>query len=335
MADCPSVSVVVPTYNRLDRLKRVLAALAEQDYCGEMEIVVVSDGSDDGTSEYLGGPEAPAAVVPVLQENAGPAAARNAGVAACCGKILVFVDDDVVASPGLISAHVEAHRRNGDHAAVIGPMLDPPDHVMTPWIVWEQRMLAKQYRDMEQGHYAPTERQFYTGNASLCRTLFVASGGFDTQFRRAEDVELAFRLKEMGTRFAYEPRAVGFHYAERSYNAWKANAYDYGRNDVVFGRDLGRTWLLPFLTQKQQQRNLLVRAVTNACAGRPPLARAVNSSLEKLLGATSAKGLPAVLSAVLSLIYGIEYYRGVLDEAGGVGELRRLTELASANGEIE
>ena len=58
-------------------------------------------------------------------------------------------------------------------------------------------------------------------------------GGFDASFRRAEDVELAYRLAKQGLRFLFNPKAIGYHVAERSFNSWIAIPYAYGRNYVI------------------------------------------------------------------------------------------------------
>ena len=100
MSSLPTVSVVVPTYNRRDRLEHVLDALFAQHTDVPFEIVVVSDGSTDGTDAYLSTAAAPAGSRATLrhvrQENSGPAAARNRGVDLARGEIVVFVDDDNV-----------------------------------------------------------------------------------------------------------------------------------------------------------------------------------------------------------------------------------------------
>ena len=67
-------------------------------------------------------------------------------------------------------------------------------------------MLAKQYEAMDRGVYGATARQFYTGNASVARRHVIAAGGFDTSFRRAEDVELAYRLADRGPAVRLRPR---------------------------------------------------------------------------------------------------------------------------------
>lgn len=318
----PGISVVIPTYNRRERLERVLQSLAKQDIDEPFEVIVASDGSTDGTDEYLVGGGIPLAVVALAQANSGPAAARNLGVDRAQGDLVVFIDDDVVAHPGLLRAHRDAHRRLGDRLVVIGPMLDPPDHAMSPWVSWEQEMLAKQYTAMDRGEYTATARQFYTGNASLLRRHLREVGGFDPAFRRAEDVELAFRLDDLGLEFHYEPDAIGLHYAERSYDAWRQTAYDYGRNDIVFARDLGRAWLFAFIRDSYRWRHPVGRQLIMRSVGSDSVGRRAIRTLERLQ--TSRRATPARRRYALSAIYGIEYHRGIADELGSVAAFRHL-----------
>lgn len=329
VTDQPSVSIVVPTYNREDRLRRVIDALARQVVPVRLEVVVVSDGSTDGTHDYLAALRAPGmTVVVVEQPNSGPAAARNAGIQHASGDLVVFVDDDVVATPGLVAAHMAAHARVGDRAVVIGPMVDPPDHQMSPWVRWEQAMLRKQYWAMKAGKYRATARQFYTGNASIRREHLVAVGGFDTRFRRAEDVELALRLDDAGLEFDFAPDAIGHHYAERSYQAWLKNAFDYGRNDVIFGRDMGHPRLLIFTARNYRSHHVFVRAAIALSIDRPRIARTFVGAVSPLATAASRLRCERAANALLSVVYGVEYFRGVLDEAGGADEFRALVTAA-------
>lgn len=312
----PFVSVVMPTYNRRERLRRAIAAVAEQRVDVPFEVVVVSDGSTDGTDDMLAACEFEN-VRWFGQPNGGPAAARNRGIAEGTGQLIVFVDDDIIAAPGLIQAHVDAHRRLGDDAVVVGPMLDPSDFDMAPWVRWEQAMLRKQYRALEAGEYEATARQFYTGNASVRRDHIVEAGGFDPAFRRAEDVELAYRLDDSGLRFAYEPAAVGHHYADRSYDAWRNAAYLYGRNDVVFARDRGRGWIFPFMAQKYRDHHPLLRAFVAIGVRSDALRRAEVRSFGAIAGIAERLGADRIGRAAYSAIYGIEYHCGARDELGG------------------
>src|SRR5581483_2355937 len=148
----PKVSVIIPTYNRVERLKQVLAAFAGQNFpLDQFEVIVVSDGSSDGTHEYLQALESPLQLSLVIQENQGPAAARNRGIQAARGDLVLFTDDDVVPTPRLIAEHIRIHDQSGPNVVVLGPMLTPDGFAMSPWVRWEQAMLAKQYAQMNAG----------------------------------------------------------------------------------------------------------------------------------------------------------------------------------------
>ncbi|MGH9134918.1 MAG: glycosyltransferase family 2 protein, partial [Ilumatobacteraceae bacterium] len=304
----PTVSVVIPTFNRRQRLHRVLLALADQTYCGDLEVVVVSDGSTDGTDEYLTSGGTPLAVVASAQPNQGPAVARNRGVDLATRQLVVFIDDDVVPDRGLIKAHVDNHAALGADHVVIGPMLDPPDHEMSPWVRWEQAMLAKQYAAMARGDYAPTARQFYTGNASVLRRHVVEAGGFDPSLRRAEDVELAYRLADLGLRFAFEPAAIGYHYAERTFESWWATGYAYGRNEVVMARDGGRRNVLGWVADEFHDRHALVRSLTRACVPRPRLAAAVSQVLRAVAVAGDRLHSESISRYAMSGLQNVAFY---------------------------
>ena len=139
------VSVVIPTYNRLPLLRRVLAALETQSTpLADFEVIVVSDGATDGTDPFLDTLTTPLQLRPVFQTNSGVAAARNAGVAAARAPLILFLDDDVVPAPDLVAVHLQLHE-NHDNIVILGPMLTPDDHAMSPWVSWEQVMLYRQY----------------------------------------------------------------------------------------------------------------------------------------------------------------------------------------------
>ncbi len=321
------LSVIIPTYNRLDRLKRVLAALEQQSYpLDQVEVVVVSDGSTDGTNEYLETIETPLKVVPVVQPNRGVAAARNHGLERASGEIALFLDDDVVPTPELIAEHLRIHRQESGDVVVLGPMLSPPDFELSPWVRWEQAMLVKQYDAMSTGRWKPTPRQFYTGNASLVRRHVIEAGGFDESFRRAEDVELAYRLAGRGLRFAFNPDAVGYHYAERGFRSWMETPYLYGRFDVVFARDKNQQWILPQIAKEFRRRNRLIRLLIHLCVGRSILSRGVLTGLKLAADLCQRMRAACLVEVIHSSLFNLRYYQGVADELGG---RRRLLALLS------
>ena len=176
---------------------------------------------------------------------------------------------------------------------------------------------------MTRGDWEATFRQFYTGNASLPRDLMHEVGGFDTRFRRAEDVEMSYRLHEAGCRFEFNSNAVGWHYAERSFESWLSNARAYGVNDVIFARDHGRPELLGIVRDEFPQRNAAdPRHGPGRC--RPPRGSVRRSRLcsTRRPAAAARLGLARSASALLSAAYNVAYYRGIADELGGSDPFR-------------
>lgn len=320
------LSVVIPTFNRCERLTRVLDRLADQHLVADgepftFEVIVVSDGSTDGTEEMLADCDPPFPLVVRTQANAGPGAARNAGIAEARAEVVVFIDDDVMPEPGCLAAHLVRHRAEED-LVVIGPMLTPTDVEQTPWIRWEQHQLEKQYRRFERQPIAHA-RQFYTGNASARTAALRRAGGFDTTLRRNEDVELAFRLAEADQSFEFDARTAAYHHADRSFESWYAMAYDYGVNDVALGRS-GRPEVLDLMGVFFRRRHPLQRLVIRYVLPRPKLAEACRGWFRKLAGVAYRLKAEIVGRQLLSAVYGLNYYQGVDDELGENVPLQRL-----------
>jgi glycosyltransferase involved in cell wall biosynthesis len=312
------VSVVIPTYNRISRLKKVLKAFEDQIFDkNAFEVIVVSDGSTDGTHETISELKTTYHLNLLIQINQGPAAARNLGLAKALGEYILFVDDDVMPTPELIVEHMRVHDEQGKNIVVLGPMLTPQEFNMSPWVRWEQAMLVKQYQSMQNGHWQPTARQFYTGNTSLQRSHLLESGGFDPKFRRAEDVELAYRLKNRGLQFVFNSKAIGYHYAERSFPSWIETPYIYGKNDVIFARDKQQIWLLQAVFEEFRTRNLLIRFLVLICLDRIPLSNFIIRILQILAQQSDQLGLEKIVQMTHSAIFNLRYYQGISDELNG------------------
>jgi GT2 family glycosyltransferase len=248
------------------------------------------------------------------QANKGPAAARNAGVQKAVGEYIVFIDDDVVPEPQLLEEHARSHREAGRDVVVLGPLLTPESFKMAPWVRWEQDMLMKQYNALLRGDWQATARQFYTGNASLRRSHIVAAGGFDENFRRAEDIELAYRLADNGLEFVFNIQAAGMHFADRSYRAWLDAAYTYGRNDVIFVRDRNQKWLLPTIRQEFLGRHFLIRSLVHLCKGRPRPTSLASSALKLTADVATLLRAGAIERTVYSGLFNLQYYHGLFNE---------------------
>lgn len=314
-SDALALSVVIPTYNRRAGLERLLRALARQTYpASHFEVVVVNDGSRDGTDVLLEQIDTPYRLHALTQANAGPAAARNLGVQQAEAPIIVFLDDDVIPLPELLAAHAAA-QGDADDLIVVGPMSPPTDWQRSVWVRWEERQLLKQYDALARGLYPCTPRQFYTGNASVPRQLVLAAGGFDDRFKRAEDVELAFRLYALGGRFLFEPRADVLHYASRTFRSWASTPYQYGRYDVVMGREKGIN-TFELACHEFERRNIWSRRLTRGSVGKP-WRRPVTTALAAAAILADAVGAEQVASFALSGIFNLQYWQGASDELGG------------------
>lgn len=217
-------SVIMPTYRRLDVLRRVLAAWEVQDPVGlDFEVVVVDDGSGDGTTDFL------AQWRPrrygyrfATQPNAGPAAARNRALSMASGDHVLFVGDDIEPTPDLLHQHWRAHRQLDDPtAAVLGLTRWPNDAPLTATMRHIDGVGAQQfsYHFMEDGAEYDF-RHLYTSNVSLRRDLIRrevsadGQGPFSTAFPAAafEDAELGDRLARHGMRIVYRRAAVALHH---------------------------------------------------------------------------------------------------------------------------
>jgi glycosyltransferase involved in cell wall biosynthesis len=315
----PYFSVVIPTYNRLGRLRQVITALEQQTYpLDAYEVIVISDGSTDGTEAYLEALSSTMRLRWFSQANRGPAAARNAGIQKAGGEFIVFIDDDVVPEPQLLGEHARSHQEACQDVVVLGPLLTPEGFEMSPWIRWEQEMLMKGYRALLRGDWPASARQFYTGNASLRRSHLLAVGGFDEGLRRAEDVELAYRLANKGLDFVFNIHAAGMHFAERSFRAWLDAAHTYGRNDVIFARDRNQKWLLSAVRQEFQDRHFLIRSLVRVCRGRSRLTEIASTALKLAADAATLLRARGTERFAYSGLFNLQYYTGLFDELDDV-----------------
>jgi GT2 family glycosyltransferase len=323
LSDAPKVSIIVPTFERRASLGRLLQALREQRYPADrFEVIVVDDGSSDGTLRWLRSATTTFDLRVLTQVHAGPAAARNRGVAEASGELILFLDDDVVPAADLVATHVEAHRASAA-SVVIGPMLPPEEWKRPAWIRWEEQKLLHQYRSMALGRYPCTYRQFFTANASLPRERFLSAGGFDARFDRAEDVELGFRLHTLGMGFVFEPLARVWHYPGRSFASWRRTPYRYGHADVVMERDKGVP-ALQHAFAEFRYRKRLTRLVARLCVGRPVLFSAAQAALITATYVSEAAGLRRLAGAALSGLFSLLYWQGVSDAVGDPNVVRNL-----------
>ncbi len=230
------ISVIIPTHNRRDSLRRTLAALAHQQYpTDRFEVIVSIDDSTDGTVEMLAEGTFPYTLRTVRSDGArGAAAARNFGAAAAQGRLLVFVDDDIEASPSLLAAHDCAHER-GAHATT-GYLRTTSAHARDFFQVtlrgWWEAMFSRMRRP---GH-RHTFRDVLTGNCAVDAGLFRRVGGFDEDLLCHEDYELGVRLLVAGAEIEFVEDAAAVHHECTTAHRCFVRKRHEGRADVQMVR---------------------------------------------------------------------------------------------------
>ena len=209
------LTVVIPTYRRPQLLRRCLESLAAQDARGSFDVVVVDDASGDDTPGLLDemSKTRPELRWESLPANRGQAAARNRGVVLAAAPLVLFVDDDIVASPSLVSTHLRLLAAGDDKLGVVGLVEWHPDLPSTEFRRWlDSTQLQFGYHTwMSPGPIDPPEAAFYTCNLSMSVALFMAAGGFDERLRSLEDIELGHRLGRLGFRLDYRTEALAWH----------------------------------------------------------------------------------------------------------------------------
>jgi glycosyltransferase involved in cell wall biosynthesis len=204
-------SVVIPTYNRKPILEKCLKALESQHLTDRSvvdgyEIVLVDDGSTDGTLEWLQQNVVEFPHVRSLSQNhQGPAAARNLGVEQAVGDTIVFIDSDLVVTEHFLQAHADV--------LVRGQQQLGSDRLFTyGWVI-----NTCNFDDPTSEPYKLTDfsaAYFATGNVAIARHWLQTVGLFDTRFQLYgwEDLELGVRLKQLGLKLIKCPAAVGYHW---------------------------------------------------------------------------------------------------------------------------
>lgn len=194
----PLVSIIIPTYNRAGVVTRAIGSVLGQTY-RPIEVVVVDDGSTDETPEILR--SYGEAIVPVVQENAGPAAARNRGIRESRGDLIAFLDSDDLWLATKLQRQVDLLQRAGADV---------------PCCLCNTRMRLAEGREQDsfqiawlilgepQGLWVNPAPVLATRFVLFCQAVLIRRGflldcgGFDEQLRLMEDHDLALRLALRG-----------------------------------------------------------------------------------------------------------------------------------------
>ncbi len=229
----PTVSVVIPTCQRLSALPSVVSpVLHERDV---HELVITVDGSTDGTWEWLTKRRrSDRRLVPVLQENAGIAAARQTGAEAATGDVLVFLDDDVIPEPGMIARHATRHAER--HDLLVQGYMPNQWRDLPPG----RRGIARIYRRAYDATCERYEREpdhvllgFWAGNFSMRRAQALRVGLASpaaASIRYQDDREFGIRCHRAGLRGVFDRGLRAEHRYERELEAFRRDGRRQGRD---------------------------------------------------------------------------------------------------------
>jgi glycosyltransferase involved in cell wall biosynthesis/peptidoglycan/xylan/chitin deacetylase (PgdA/CDA1 family) len=312
------LSVVIPTFQRRPSVLATVQALAGQEGAPPFEVVVVVDGSTDGTAEALRALRVPFPLRVVAQENRGAARARNAGWRAAAGEVVLFLDDDMEAAPDVLARHDRAHHAGAD--AVTGGIGAHPGSRRSMLTDTVDEWYARFADDLRARGRAPGFDEIITGQLSVRRAVLEELGGFDERFCAGgtygnEDIDLGHRLLAGGHTVVADPDSV----TRQRYTVTAAEHlrqyHQAGRADVVLVRK--HPHLLGRVFDAKREASPIHRRVWRPVLAAPRL----TGALARLLAPPVARRVDAGVSggALWWAYFTLResgYWRGVAEEGG-------------------
>src|SRR5437762_1181841 len=211
----PAISVIIPTFNRSAMLADTLGSFAAQSLPkNRYEVIVVDDGSKDATREGCRDFASRIELKYLHIDNSGTSAAKNTGVLASRGKILLFFDDDDIADHRLLEEHLKAHEHHqAENIAILGYTTWAPTLSVTPLMryVTDIGGFLFAYGGLKDGQMLDFT-YLWAGRCSCKRSFLAKHGVFNRQFRAPgiEDIELGYRLSKFGLRVVFHRAAVSY-----------------------------------------------------------------------------------------------------------------------------
>lgn len=221
MTALPSVSVVIPVLNGADTIGDTLAGLTHQTaYPGETEILVVDNGSNDGTAAVVRN----FPVTLLCEPKRGPSAARNRGLYAARGEVVAYLDADTLPTRRWL-AEIAAPFMERETLLVAGRLMGYRPETTA------EKFYARFYVDREQEDARALTFPFApSANMAVRREAAIAIGGWDEDFRVAQDMELSYRLlSEFKTTIYYQRAALVFLRTRATPAALNRQAFKYGQ----------------------------------------------------------------------------------------------------------
>jgi len=302
----PDVSVVVPTHNRASLLKVHLRALAEQSFPRKStEWIIVCDGCIDDSAQVAR--DAGSDWV-IEQVGSGPAAARNAGLAAATAPIVLFLDDDIIPTEGWVQALVDDFESDDSKVLHMGYCPHAPTGIVTHLdrrnAAWYESKIAV----LREPGYRLGFTDFFGGNFGVDRGEFRLFGAFDPSFWLAEDFEMAFRALHSGWQIRFVPAARAEHHAHRDAHAYGDQAFRAGQADAMFVRVHPEVAPHVRIGIKRRPLKRVAGAAWRGLSLRSPAGVGLAERLAPIAERVKAR---ALLDVLYPLLWDGQYWRGV------------------------
>lgn len=255
----PPITFVIPSYNGFHKLPIVLHSIFSDSYQQHINVVVVVDGSTDGSIEWLMNYQHPSLKIEI-QSNKGRAIARNTGVAASPEGILFFLDDDMRLAKHCLHTHTTHHSQYQNSILVGKVMMDAKKctkdfhryltHLYQKWDTgWEKKQTI-----------SPTHFKFTSCHVSMPKSVLEALGGFDSRLNDAEDYDLGMRALEAGISVYFDPEAIAYHDDFPSCRQYIKRQLQYKASHQKLN-DLGKVYQHDVFKPLRAPKNLLKRRI--------------------------------------------------------------------------
>jgi cellulose synthase/poly-beta-1,6-N-acetylglucosamine synthase-like glycosyltransferase len=232
----PACTVIVPTRSRPSQLSACLEALANLDYPHDrFDVIVVDDEGERPAAPVVEAFRDRLTVSVLVQNHAGPGAARNAGAEQAGGELLAFTDDDCTPARAWLR-HIAARYSADPERAFGGRTVNRDSRNL--YAAVSQLVVSVGYA---QNNRDPEDARFFaSNNIAFPKAGFLAVGGFDPSYPTSEDRELCARWTLSGRRMSYVPEAVVFHGSDLTLRSFWRQFVAYGRGAFRYRREQAR-----------------------------------------------------------------------------------------------
>ena len=248
------VSIIIPTYNRANKVLQTIQILQLQEY-SNFDVIVVVDGSQDKTVELLTAFKSSKPIQIIAQENKGRACSRNAGAAATDADLMIFYDDDTLPDRYSVGQHVAFHENNPNAALLAGNPAEYSEVSKTDFQNYKaflcERWLAPYYKGYNRLNF---DNLFLSGaNFSIKRSAFNALGGFTESLKDNEDFDLGYRALQNDLEVWFDYNNIAIHDDPITCKGYVHRLREYARSRVEASS--------PYQASKTQQTNSGNRAM--------------------------------------------------------------------------